>query len=160
MSKLVELIQIDDLMAECGYSYNYCPNNYKSPDINNGYNCNHPDCEEFEYVKNDNIVDLTKEIRKYVINMITGRKKRIRNKLIKKHWDTRNNYNDDYWIKKLGIIKVGKCYSWSCPIACKADLQDMKEIDMDLYNEYKDEAKGDEGYLDTSDWVVYGKESI
>lgn len=153
----MELIQIDDLMTECGYYYDYCPN-YDSPNINNGYNCNHPDCEEFEYVKNDSIVDLTEEIRKHVINMIVGRKKRIRNKLIKKYWDTRNN-NDDYWIKKLKIKTVGKCFTFSCPVAYKADLQDMKEIDTDLYNEYKDEAEGDEGYLDTPDWMVFERES-
>ncbi len=33
----------------------------------------------------------------------------------------------------------GKCYSWSCPLANEADLQDMKNHNMDLYNDWKDE---------------------
>ncbi len=34
----------------------------------------------------------------------------------------------------------------------------MKELDSDLYEEYKNEGEGEEGYLDNSDWVVYDKE--
>ncbi len=92
------LIQIDDLMSECGYGYQ------DESGINNCYNCNHNDQEEFEMINNR---------------------------------------------------KVGKCYSWSCPLGPKADLQDMKELDPDLYEEYKSEAWGEEGSLDNSDWVVY-----
>ena len=33
----------------------------------------------------------------------------------------------------------GKCYSWSCPLANEADLEDMKEYDMKLYEDWKDE---------------------
>ena len=144
----MELIQLNNLTDICGYSYSDDVN------INNGYNCNHPDCDDYEYVKNDSIVDLTEEIRKYIINMIRGRKKRIRNKLIKKHWDTRNNYNDEYWTKKLRLKKVGKCYTFSCPIAHSTDLEDMKNIDKELYNEYK--ATGDDP--EDSDWMIRFKE--
>lgn len=33
----------------------------------------------------------------------------------------------------------GKCYSFSCPIAHRADLEDMKNISQELYEEWKDE---------------------
>lgn len=33
----------------------------------------------------------------------------------------------------------GKCYSFSCPLASEADLEDMKKYDKDLYKEYKNE---------------------
>ena len=39
-----ELIQIDELMCKCGYGYE------SETNINNGYNCNEPDQEEFETV--------------------------------------------------------------------------------------------------------------
>lgn len=33
----------------------------------------------------------------------------------------------------------GKCYSWACPLANEADLEDMKQLDPQLYNEWKGE---------------------
>ena len=99
MNNKTVLIQIDDLMYECSYSYQDDAN------INSGYNCKHPDQEELEIINNE---------------------------------------------------KIGKCYSWSCPLAPQADLQDMKELDQDLYNEYKESAD-DQGSID-SDWVVLIKE--
>lgn len=92
------LLQIDTLRCQCGYAYDYDDAN-----INNGYNCNHPDNEDYEIQKN-------------------------------KH--------------------IGKCFTWSCPIAHHADLKDMKKLDSDLYDEYKSEAN-DLGYLDESDWMVW-----
>lgn len=91
------LIPIDTLRCQCGHSYSYDPEN-----INNGYNCDAPDIEEYE---------------------------------------THDNK------------KIGKCYTWSCPVAYHADLKDMKELDPVLYAEYKDEADS-EGYIDNSDWMV------
>lgn len=35
--------------------------------------------------------------------------------------------------------KHGKCYCWSCPLANEADLQDMKKLDQELYDDWKDE---------------------
>jgi len=90
-----ELIQIDELLEKCGYSYN------SETNINNGYNCKHPDQEEFEMVDNE---------------------------------------------------KIGKCFAWSCPLAPKADLQDLKELDSNLFDEYKESAD-DQGCIE-SDWVV------
>jgi hypothetical protein len=35
--------------------------------------------------------------------------------------------------------KMGKCYSFSCPIASEADLEDLKTHDKGLYEIWKDE---------------------
>ena len=51
-----------------------------------------------------------------------------------KHPD-QEEIDEDYETKK----PHGKCYAWSCPLANEADLEDMKELDKDLYNEWKDE---------------------
>jgi hypothetical protein len=34
-----KLYEIDELMSVCGYGHS------ENPEINNGYNCNHPNCE-------------------------------------------------------------------------------------------------------------------
>ena len=31
----------------------------------------------------------------------------------------------------------GKCYCFSCPLGKEADLQDMKKLDQELYNDWK-----------------------
>jgi len=36
-------------------------------------------------------------------------------------------------------LRQGKCYSFSCPVATEADLQDLKELDAERYEEWKDE---------------------
>lgn len=33
----------------------------------------------------------------------------------------------------------GKCYCFSCPLGNEADLEDMKKLDQELYNDWKDE---------------------
>lgn len=140
-----ELLTIDDLMSKCGYGY--CDES----NVNNGYNCSHSGCEESEYTKYDEVVDINELIRKYIINKVVGRKKRIRNKIIKKYWTKRTEY--DYWKQKLGLKEVGKCYTFSCPIAYTAGIDDLKELDSNLYEEYKDSADS-EGNIE-SDWVIY-----
>lgn len=152
-----ELIQIDDLLRICGYSYSL-----EEPTINNGYNCDHPDCEEIEFVKNNQIVDVYEETVEYLKRITSGKKKRLKKKLIKNIMSLLDKDEFSFG-KKLNIKQIGKCYTFSCPVACHAYLEDMKELDSDLYEEYKDEGdEGDEdnGYLDTSDWMVYdGDES-
>lgn len=101
-----ELIQINDLCCQCGFFYN------DKSWINNGYNCNHPDCDERED-------------------------------------DDKGN-------------SIGRCHTWSCPIATEADLHDLKRLDESLYQEYKDSADK-EGHID-SDWMVFerieGEENV
>ncbi len=149
MNDKTVLIEIDNLMDGCGYSYQ------DDAGINNYYNCNHLDQEDFEYTKDDKIVELRDCIKEFIISKIIGRKKRLRNKIIKKYFPGWEN-KEEYWSKKLNLKKVGRCYSRSCPLAYPADLQDMKELDQDLYNEYKESAD-DQGCI-SSDWVVLIKE--
>ena len=144
-----ELIQIDDLTRICGHSYSL-----EEPIINNGYNCNHPNCEETAFVKHDNEIDLMEETTKYYFKISSGKKKRLKKKISKKLQDLYNNDTDSL-IKLLKIKCIGKCYTFSCPVAFHADLQDMKELDNDLYEEYKAEGERNSDYLDTSDWMVY-----
>lgn len=33
----------------------------------------------------------------------------------------------------------GKCYCFSCPLGHEADLQDMKDLDQELYDDWKNE---------------------
>ena len=51
----------------------------------------------------------------------------------------------------------GECFSCACPLAWEADLEDFKEHDQHLYEEYKDETyePADVG----AGWVVQYRES-
>jgi hypothetical protein len=91
------LIMIDELTSICGY-YN------GSVSVNNGYGCDHPECEDTEF--------------------------------------------DDEAGKEQG-----RCFTFSCPIAWQADLEDLQELDPGLAEEYKNDALPD-GTID-SDWMVY-----
>src|SRR5690554_6333294 len=44
----------------------------------------------------------------------------------------------------------GCCYTWACPIAVEADIQDMRELDPGLAKEYEKEGK--EGWK--GEWTV------
>ena len=48
---------------------------------------------------------------------------------------THRGYEEDETKKET---RQGKCYSWSCPLAHECDLQDLKENDAELYEEWKD----------------------
>jgi len=51
---------------------------------------------------------------------------------------------DGHTFRPIGVVypekavTQGKCYSFSCPLAEECDLQDLKENDIDRYNEWKD----------------------
>lgn len=47
----------------------------------------------------------------------------------------------------------GRCYTFSCPIAHEADLEDLRNLDHDLYQEHKGDALPDGTIED--DWMVY-----
>lgn len=147
----MELLTLDELMSKCGYGYS------DESNLNNGYNCSHFDCEESEYTKNNEVVNINDLIREFVINKSHGRKKRIRNKIIKKYWtEKRTDY--DYWKQKLKLKEVGKCYTFSCPISAPACLCDLKELDKHLYEEYKPEGyikNSHENCYIESDWVIH-----
>lgn len=74
MSKVIK--HIDEMVKECRHFH--CAD--VEVNVNNGYNCSHPDQEEFEEVNG---------------------------------------------------VKVGKCYCWSCPMACEADEEDFDNPEID-----------------------------
>lgn len=51
----------------------------------------------------------------------------------------------------------GKCYSFSCPLARRADLEDMKNLDSELYEEWKD---GECPIFMGADWMVVDMDEI
>jgi hypothetical protein len=52
--------------------------------------------------------------------------------------------------------EVGCCYSWSCPLATEATLSEMKEHDIDMYNEHlpdmADAGESDEDTFAPNSW--------
>lgn len=46
-----------------------------------------------------------------------------------------NGYNHSYPKQEeyeiVDGVKVGKCYCWSCPLACEADKEDFKNSEID-----------------------------
>lgn len=79
------------------------------------------------------------------------------------HYNPDTNVNNGYGcnhpnqeqtdIDKETGKEQGKCYGFSCPIAYTADLEDMRKLDPDLAEEYKNDA--DENGEIESDWLVY-----
>ena len=126
-----KIIHLDTMVEICGYFYtdnkNWC---------NNGYNCSHKDCEDkVLFDKNGNKVDLDKMIRKYY-QQFNLKRKRVLKKKNKEYRQKRNN--TAYWVEKFNLKYVGRCFSFSCPLANRADLQDMQELNKELANEFED----------------------
>lgn len=93
-----EILHIDTLSRYCGYFTS-------QTDANNGYGCNHPDCDDSEMLWKD------------------------------EHGYTHRGYEEDAEKPKT---KQGKCYDFSCPLAHRCDVQDLRELDSDMLEEYKD----------------------
>ena len=139
-----KIIPLDELVAICGYFTGGTP-------VNNGYGCTHPKCEEKEIVRL-NYPDSRPhdEQFKQKLFMIAMRKKYGSMHQIIEAVKTKDGkqyaikvkselIHDDSFLKQFGCKQMGKCYSFSCPVANEADLEDMKELDNELYNEWKDE---------------------
>jgi hypothetical protein len=144
IASTVLVVHINELMKVCGYANSETP-------VNNHYGCNHQDCEEKEIVKvreDGSHERFPKNIEQKIL-MISLRKKygswnKIQRALKTEEGkqfanDIRLNkiYETDF-IAQFGLKLQGKCYSFSCPIANACDLEDLKEYDKDLYNEWKD----------------------
>jgi len=57
--------------------------------------------------------------------------------------------------------EIGKCYGFDCPLAYTADLKDMKEHDIDIYNEWKEDCENlnsDSPDDCGSEWVIQWRE--
>lgn len=50
-----ELMELNTLANQCGYFFNYGFDDFDAPNVNNGYNCRHPNQEEYEKIKGKKI---------------------------------------------------------------------------------------------------------
>lgn len=133
-----KIIHLDTMVKICGHFYidhnNWC---------NNGYNCSHAECQDqVLFDKNGNEVDLDKMIRQYY-QRFNLKKKRLLKKKSKEYSKKRNDTN--YWIKKFNLKCVGRCFSFSCPLAHRADLEDMQELDKELASQFEDDMAAIDG---------------
>lgn len=138
------IMDLDSFTEICGQFYCDTDNT-----CNNGYNCKHLECEEADYFNNSNeCVDL----RSYIIQFELNRgesKSSIQNKL-------KTNYYDDIkYLKSIGITRVGKCYSFSCPLAYQADKEDVLRIDPSWTSSEESESS-----IESRDLMVVSKEML
>jgi hypothetical protein len=132
MRTIRKIIHLDAMIEICGHFYidreNWC---------NNGYNCSHKDCEDqVLFDKNGNEVDLDKLLWRYYQGF-NLKKKRLLKKKRKEYLQKRND--TEYWVQRFDLKSVGRCFSFSCPLAHRADLEDMQEIDKELAIEFEDD---------------------
>lgn len=137
-----ELITLDSLTGICGYFNSQTP-------VNNGYGCNHKDCEEHDLVKikqdsrdgsfyqdtinKDNHLFIRNKIQNKICQKLEILKElnnndKIYNRFFKK---LMNNPFSDEFIKTLGLKLQGACFSWSCPLAYEADEEDFERFGED-----------------------------
>jgi len=138
------VVDLSELTKVCGYF------NPDTP-VNNSYGCNHPDCEEKEIVricKDDEHERFPKNIEQRIL-FISLRKKYGSWKNIERVINTDegkifadniryHKIHEPDFISQFGCKLQGKCYSFSCPIASECDLEDLKNHDTYLYNEWRD----------------------
>lgn len=142
------VVDLDELIRVCGYFNSDTP-------VNNFYGCNHPDCEEKEIVKvrkDGEHERFPRNIEQRIL-LISLRKKYGSWQNIQKAIETEegksfandikfNKIHEPDFIAQFGCKLQGKCYSFSCPIASECNLEDLKEHDTDLYNEWKNAKYG------------------
>lgn len=127
---MCKIVELDSLTGVCGYFE-------METGVNNFYGCTHKDCgDKVVLDKDGNEVNFQEVLRAH-FRQYKSKKKRVLKKMYKKYKDA--NLNQDKRMKKFGCTYAGRCFSFSCPLAPEADLQDLKEYDTDLYNEWKDE---------------------
>ena len=162
------VVGLDELTRVCGFF------NYETP-ANNHYGCNHNDCDDGEIVK---IVRRYGEYAQDRVGKLDGYKIRIKiqhklgifsnesyadmikDKIFNRYLTKlRNDPLSEEFLKLLGYKWQGKCYSFSCPLASECNLEDLKEYDQDLYNEWKD-ADYDPSYSGADLMLVTDKELI
>jgi len=141
---MIQIIDLDELAGKCGYFNSECA-------VNNGYGCNHPDCEDSDIVSFDEYgnqishynyeLTICRKILQRICPNLKDLREIIENdKIFKRYFQKLSDepYHPMF-LKTLGLRQQGKCYSFSCPIANEANLEDLKKYDIDYYNEWKDE---------------------
>ncbi|WP_338761932.1 hypothetical protein WAF17_16575 [Bernardetia sp. ABR2-2B] len=144
-----KIVDINDLADVCDFF------NGKTP-VNNGYGCEHKDCEEWELVKvSKNGEHLRESYLKEKILKIAMRKKYGSVAQIElalgtkegKEYYNKLKYSTIYqpnFVQMFGCYWQGRCHSFSCPIAQRCDVQDLKEYESDFLSDYEGE---DDDYM-------------
>jgi hypothetical protein len=139
------VVPLDHLTQVCGY--------FNTDTIcNNGYGCEHPDCDDYDLVKVHRGGEQYKDNIKYQIKIAAMRKAFGSVADIKRALETDDGkayyegldrlLHDRGFVAEFGCKIAGRCFSFSCPVAWQADLEDLKEYDQELYEQYKDEEYG------------------
>lgn len=136
------VVPLNHLTRVCGY-FNY------DTVCNNGYGCDHPDCEDSELVRVTPSGDVRKYGLEYQIKIAAMRKAFGSIADIQKALETQDGKDyyegldrlmyDHSFVARFGCKRQGICMSYTCPVAFQADLEDLKTYDQDLYEEWKDE---------------------
>lgn len=133
---------VDVFSLRCGF-YN------TNTVVNNGYGCNHPECEELELVKKTKTaIDIfdTEDCRisnadalKIFVEKRTKRNVFCNKRLAKKYMRLfEANYYNNTFLEKYGLKQQGKCYAFSCPLAYEADRNDIIDITGDDPDHYEE----------------------
>lgn len=124
-----KVMHIDELANICGF--------FNSDTIaNNGYGCDHPDCEEKELMikkngKYEYAVGRFDFDFRVIARKILGRKTSNRRKVKKALKKARLIECDNKELSKLGLKQQGLCFDFSCPLCFTADEEYCKENGID-----------------------------
>ncbi len=144
-----KIIDINDLADVCGF-FN------SDTTVNNGYGCNHPEVDHSELVRivdeeEFRVEDLEDKIIRISLRKRFGSYQDIQKALATKEgklflakveekiYSEIPFRNDKQFLKSFNCQVVGKCYSFSCPIANRCDVQDLREYESDFLSDYEDE---------------------
>ena len=157
VDKMGTITTLNELCNDCGFFES-------ETGVNNGYGCTHPENEEFSYLRKfhgelyrcdsdqyDVVAHIAINFTKRKINC----NRRLAKKFLKK---ARKSLNENS-LKRVGFLKAGKCYSFSCPIAREVDFYDLKELDVNNDFDYiKSEEDMPQGFGDELMYIEnYGK---
>jgi len=114
------ITNLNSLCSSCGYFDDQSP-------LNNGYGCNHKDCEEGEFLdaKGNHITYLDGLIAISFTRRNIKCNRRLAKKFLKKA-RRMSLIEKTKYLKKLGVNFHGKCFSFSCPISYEVSFDDIK----------------------------------
>ncbi len=134
-----EPIQINDFADICGHFNN-------DVDINNGYGCDHPRQSEWAYarVKDGHSHDINEGKVQYVLlrkrfGSYAEILKADQQGKAKEYLQTAEH--DPQKLSEINVIKQGKCFAHSCPLACNLESEDWVE-------------RGEASNMYSHDWVL------
>jgi hypothetical protein len=136
------IVDLDTLTNVCGH-FN------SDTEANNGYGCEHPDCDDKDLMRNTPEGSIRKHNLEYKITAAAMRRQYGSMKNIMEALDTeegkaffgglKHKMRDPDFVAGFGCKLQGVCLSFTCPVAYSADLEDLKQYGQSYYDEWKDE---------------------